>query len=53
RSLVTTEPAPTVHPLPILTPGRMMTFPPIQQSSSMKTGWPNSTNLIRESTLVS
>ncbi|KAH7015933.1 hypothetical protein EDB80DRAFT_567050, partial [Ilyonectria destructans] len=51
--LVTTAPAPTVHPRPMVTPGRITTLPPIQQSSSILIGWPNSTNLIRESTLVS
>ncbi|KAL4736790.1 hypothetical protein BDV11DRAFT_207321 [Aspergillus similis] len=47
-SFVTTLPAPIVHPSPILTPGRITTFPPIQQSSPMNTGWPNSTNLRRD-----
>lgn len=42
-----------VHPLPIRTPGRISTFPPIQQSSSIKIGWPNSTFFWRDSTLVS
>lgn len=41
--LVTTEPAPIVHPFPIVTPGRMLTLPPIQQSSPMNTGSANST----------
>ncbi|KAL4945297.1 hypothetical protein BDV06DRAFT_39460 [Aspergillus oleicola] len=37
----------------MLTPGRMITFPPIQQSSPINTGCPNSTNLRRDRTLVS
>lgn len=41
-TLVTTLPAPTVHPFPILTPGRMVAFPPIQQSSPTQIGLPNS-----------
>lgn len=52
-SFVTIDPAPIVEPRPMRTPGRMTTFPPIQQSSSMKTGCPNSTNFWRERTLVS
>ncbi|RAH77226.1 hypothetical protein BO86DRAFT_323852, partial [Aspergillus japonicus CBS 114.51] len=52
-SLVTTDPAPIVEPCPIVTPGRMTVFAPIQQSSSMKTGCPNSTPLRRERTLGS
>ncbi|PYI33762.1 hypothetical protein BP00DRAFT_305350, partial [Aspergillus indologenus CBS 114.80] len=51
--LVTMEPAPIVEPSPIVTSGRMTTFPPIQQSLPIVTGWPNSTNLRRESTLTS
>ncbi|CCF35112.1 hypothetical protein CH063_06963 [Colletotrichum higginsianum] len=53
RLLVTTAPDPTVVPRPMVTPGRMIVPPPIQQSSSMRTGRPYSTNLMRESTLVS
>ncbi|PWY88873.1 hypothetical protein BO94DRAFT_53924 [Aspergillus sclerotioniger CBS 115572] len=52
-SLVTTDPAPMVDPSPMVTPGKMTTLPPIQQSLPMRTGWPNSTNLRRESTLTS
>ncbi|EHA27185.1 hypothetical protein ASPNIDRAFT_138151, partial [Aspergillus niger ATCC 1015] len=52
-SLVTTEPAPIVEPSPMVTPGKMTTLPPIQQSSPMRIGWPNSTNLRRDSTLTS
>ena len=37
-SLVTTLPAPMVHPFPILTPGQMTTPPPIQQSVPMVIG---------------
>ncbi|KAK0619409.1 hypothetical protein B0T14DRAFT_207985 [Immersiella caudata] len=36
-SLVTTLPAPIVHPFPIFTPGIIDTFPPIQQSSPIST----------------
>ena len=35
HTLVTMDPAPTVLPLPIVLPGRMVTPPPIQQSGSM------------------
>lgn len=35
HTLVTTLPAPTVEPLPTVTPGRIVAFPPIQQSSPM------------------
>lgn len=38
-SLVTMLPDPMVHPFPIVTPGMMVTFPPIQQSSPIVT-WP-------------
>ncbi|PUU72761.1 hypothetical protein B9Z19DRAFT_1036285 [Tuber borchii] len=41
-SFVTTLPAPTVLPRPILTPGRTMTFPASQQSSSIIIGAPYS-----------
>jgi hypothetical protein len=41
-TLVTTLPAPTVEPFPILTPGKMTTLPPIQQSSSIHTSLPSS-----------
>lgn len=34
-TFVTTLPAPTVDPLPTRIPGKMIAFPPIQQSSSM------------------
>ncbi|KAF1949879.1 hypothetical protein CC80DRAFT_428038, partial [Byssothecium circinans] len=40
--LVTTLPAPIVHPSPIVTPARTMTLPPIQQSSPIVIGAPNS-----------
>ena len=36
-SFVTTLPAPMVQPFPILTPGRMIVFPPIQQSFKIVT----------------
>lgn len=32
-TFVTTLPAPTVHPSPMLTPGRMMTLPPCAKHS--------------------
>jgi hypothetical protein len=38
-SLVTTEPAPTVVPWPMVTPGKMTVFPPIQQSLPMVTSF--------------
>lgn len=41
-TLVTTAAAPIVHPFPIVTPGKMVTLPPIQQSSSMVISPPNS-----------
>ncbi len=41
-SLVTTEPAPIVTPLPMVIPGQMITPPPIQQSFPIVTGAPNS-----------
>ncbi|KAG0123534.1 hypothetical protein HOY82DRAFT_495188, partial [Tuber indicum] len=41
-SFVTTLPAPTVLPRPILTPGRIVTFPASQQSSSIVMGAPYS-----------
>ncbi|PWW76939.1 hypothetical protein C7212DRAFT_189865, partial [Tuber magnatum] len=41
-SFVTTLPAPTVLPRPILTPGRTVTFPASQQSSSIVMGVPHS-----------
>ncbi|KAH8706178.1 hypothetical protein BGZ61DRAFT_350933, partial [Ilyonectria robusta] len=52
-SLVTTLPAPIVHPLPIVTPGITVVFPPIQQSSPIVMGKAYSTRLRREATLVS
>jgi hypothetical protein len=39
---VTTLPAPTTQPLPTVTPGRKITFPPIQQSSPMWISFPSS-----------
>ncbi|KAF2797329.1 hypothetical protein K505DRAFT_144872 [Melanomma pulvis-pyrius CBS 109.77] len=39
---VTTEDAAIVHPLPIVTPGRITTCPPIQQSWPIVTGIPYS-----------
>ncbi|PYH92761.1 hypothetical protein BO71DRAFT_329210 [Aspergillus ellipticus CBS 707.79] len=42
RTFVTTEPAPTVLPCPILTPAKMMTLPPIHASSSICTSFPAS-----------
>ncbi|KAI1331243.1 hypothetical protein F5Y16DRAFT_297053 [Xylariaceae sp. FL0255] len=44
--LVTTLPAPIVHPRPMITPGRTMTFAPSQQSSPMTTGFPVSGPLV-------
>ncbi|EGR51607.1 uncharacterized protein TRIREDRAFT_55036, partial [Trichoderma reesei QM6a] len=51
--LVTTLPAPIVHPLPIVTPGMMVVLPPIQQSSPMVTLPPYSMPARREATPVS
>ena len=45
-TLVTTLPAPTVEPFPILTPGKTITLPPIQQSSSIHTSLPLSGPLV-------
>ncbi|KAI9302396.1 hypothetical protein BJ944DRAFT_270003 [Cunninghamella echinulata] len=39
-SFVTIAPAATVTPLPILTPGQIMTLPPIQQSFPICIGLP-------------
>ncbi|PSR74472.1 hypothetical protein BD289DRAFT_354870, partial [Coniella lustricola] len=52
-SLVTTLPAPMVQPLPILTPGIIVTLPPIQQSSPIETGMAYSTPSRRDCTSVS
>ncbi|KAH7129377.1 hypothetical protein B0J13DRAFT_453587 [Dactylonectria estremocensis] len=52
-SLVTTEPAPMVQPSPMVTPGRMTTAPPIQQSSPIVTGFPNSMFSLRLATSTS
>ncbi|KAI1812139.1 hypothetical protein GGS20DRAFT_44171 [Poronia punctata] len=52
-SLVTTLPAPTVHPFPIVTPGMMVVFPPIQQSSPIVTGFAYSIPSRRDCTSVS
>jgi len=41
-SFVTTLPAPTVTPRPIVTPGSTMALPPNQQSSPMVIGAPSS-----------
>ena len=38
-SFVTTEPAPITQPLPIVTPGQIIAFPPIQQSSPIVIGF--------------
>jgi len=46
RTFVTTDPAPTVLPLPTVTPGRIVTFPPIQQSSPMWISLPVSGPLV-------
>ncbi|KAH9898930.1 hypothetical protein F4778DRAFT_177860 [Xylariomycetidae sp. FL2044] len=45
-SFVTTLPAPMVHPRPMVTPGRTMTLPPIQQSSPIVIGAPYSGPLV-------
>jgi len=37
-SLVTIDPAAMVQPFPMVTPARMDTFPPIQDSSPIETG---------------
>ncbi|KAF1357701.1 hypothetical protein EJ07DRAFT_127565, partial [Lizonia empirigonia] len=39
---VTTLPAPTTHPRPIVTPGRIIAFPPIQQSCPTWISFPSS-----------
>ena len=52
-SFVTTLIAPTVTPLPIFTPGKMTTFPPIQQSSPTTTGFPYSMLSRRDCTSAS
>ncbi|PKK50798.1 hypothetical protein CI102_5237, partial [Trichoderma harzianum] len=51
--LVTTLPAPIVHPFPIVKPGMMVVLPPIQQSSPMVTLPPYSIPLRRDWTPVS
>ena len=38
-SFVTTDPAPITQPFPIVTPGQITEFPPIQQSSPIVTGY--------------
>lgn len=45
-TFVTTLPAPMVHPSPIVTPGKIMTFPAIQQSSPTVMGRPLSGPLV-------
>ncbi|KAI2629223.1 hypothetical protein GGS26DRAFT_117917 [Hypomontagnella submonticulosa] len=50
---VTTELAAIVHPSPIVTPGRITTCPPIQQSSPIVTGLAYSTSSLRLCTSVS
>jgi len=52
-SLVTTELAPTVQHRPILTPGKIVTFPPIQQSSPIETSLAYSMSFLLDSTSVS
>ncbi|KAH6908356.1 hypothetical protein BKA70DRAFT_1103479, partial [Coprinopsis sp. MPI-PUGE-AT-0042] len=52
-SLLTTLPAPMVHPFPMVTPGRIIAPAPIQQSSPMTIGFANSFNALRELMLVS
>ncbi|KAI2642527.1 hypothetical protein GGS21DRAFT_176261 [Xylaria nigripes] len=52
-SLVTMLPAPIVQPLPMVTPGMMVVFPPIQQSSPMTTGLAYSMPSRRDCTSVS
>ncbi|KAI0862336.1 hypothetical protein F4860DRAFT_124879 [Xylaria cubensis] len=51
--LVTTLPAPMVHPFPMVTPGMIVTLPPIQQSSPMMTGLAYSMLSRRDCTSVS
>ncbi|KAI0550112.1 hypothetical protein F4679DRAFT_220014 [Xylaria curta] len=51
--LVTTLPAPMVHPFPMVTPGMIVTLPPIQQSSPMTTGLAYSMLSRRDCTSVS
>jgi hypothetical protein len=52
-SLVTTELAPIVQHRPMLTPGKIVTFPPIQQSSPIVTSLAYSISFLRDSTSVS
>ncbi|OJJ66051.1 hypothetical protein ASPBRDRAFT_107971, partial [Aspergillus brasiliensis CBS 101740] len=52
-SLVTTAPAPIVHPSPILTPARIVASPPIQQSLPMEISRAYSFPSRRDCTLVS
>ncbi|KAF1830414.1 hypothetical protein BDW02DRAFT_507656, partial [Decorospora gaudefroyi] len=52
-SFATTLIAPTVTPLPIVTPVQLTTFPPTQQSSPITTGRPYSTLALRLRTSVS
>ncbi|KAI1492484.1 hypothetical protein F5X96DRAFT_379910 [Biscogniauxia mediterranea] len=52
-SLVTTLPAPIVHPRPMVTPGRTTQFPPNQQSSPIVIGDPVSGPLVPLRTLGS
>lgn len=52
-SLVTIEFEPMVHPSPIVTPGRIVTWPPIQQSSPIVTSRAYSILSRRECTSVS
>ncbi|TFK46549.1 hypothetical protein OE88DRAFT_1638215, partial [Heliocybe sulcata] len=51
--LETTDPAAIVHPSPIVTPGRMTTCPPIQQSFPITTGFAYSMSSLRLCTSVS
>ncbi|KAK1709760.1 hypothetical protein BDP67DRAFT_408423 [Colletotrichum lupini] len=45
-SFVTTLPAPTVTPLPMVTPGRTIQLPPNQQSEPILIGFPYSGPLV-------
>ena len=51
-SFVTTDPAPMTDLFPIVTPGRIVTFPPIQTSEPMVMGFALSSPLIRSCALI-
>ena len=47
RLRFTTDPAATMVPAPMVTPGSTVTLPPIQTSSAMVMGAPNSSSVFR------